>query len=286
MGTQLRGDFIGFSFGGVHSSELGIIRTSDGSRYNENLLPTIQDKTVQIPGGDGMYYFGSHYTQKQINISIAYDNLTEKQLNLIKKTFSSKTLKRLVFDEHSDRYYIAKCTGTPTLKYICFDENNSQGRIYKGEGTLNFICYDPFAYSEKKVLNLNIINNNLQCLVLNEGDFPTDWVLTIFGENGGGTLTKPLSFRISCEDNEIVVTNLFFKGEDNAIIINSKTNLLQGAIKNQNIVQLSSNIYNDCFSGSFFKINASQYKEQQKIIFSSENEHTKIEKLEYQFKFI
>jgi len=37
----LKGDFISFSFNGVHSSELGITRTSDGSRYNENLLPTI-----------------------------------------------------------------------------------------------------------------------------------------------------------------------------------------------------------------------------------------------------
>jgi hypothetical protein len=34
-------DFIGFTFNGKHSSELGIVRTSDGSRFNENLLPTI-----------------------------------------------------------------------------------------------------------------------------------------------------------------------------------------------------------------------------------------------------
>jgi hypothetical protein len=39
-GTQTT-DYIGFSFNGVHSSELGIVRTSEGSRFNENLLPTI-----------------------------------------------------------------------------------------------------------------------------------------------------------------------------------------------------------------------------------------------------
>jgi hypothetical protein len=59
-GTQ--NDFVGFTFNGIHSSELGILRTSEGSRFNENLLPTIQDKTVQVPGGDGTYYFGSYYT--------------------------------------------------------------------------------------------------------------------------------------------------------------------------------------------------------------------------------
>jgi len=35
------GDYIGFTFNNVHSSELGILRTSDGSRFNENLLPTM-----------------------------------------------------------------------------------------------------------------------------------------------------------------------------------------------------------------------------------------------------
>ena len=70
-------DFVGFSFGGVHSSTLGIIRTSEGSRYNQNLLPTIQEQTVQVPGGEGTYYFGSNYTQRQFSISIAFDSLTE-----------------------------------------------------------------------------------------------------------------------------------------------------------------------------------------------------------------
>ena len=81
----LSGDFIGFTFNGVHSSDMGIIRTSDGSRFNENLLPTFTDKTVQIPGGDGTYYFGSNYTQRQIPISVATDELTETQFRQLKQ---------------------------------------------------------------------------------------------------------------------------------------------------------------------------------------------------------
>ena len=57
----IKGDFLGFTYNGIHSSELGIFRVSDGSRYTENLLPTIQDKTVQVPGADGTYYFGSYF---------------------------------------------------------------------------------------------------------------------------------------------------------------------------------------------------------------------------------
>ena len=50
---SMRGDFIGFTYNGFPSSDLGIMRVSDGSRFNENLLPTMQDKTAQVPGGDG-----------------------------------------------------------------------------------------------------------------------------------------------------------------------------------------------------------------------------------------
>jgi hypothetical protein len=64
----LKGDFIGFTFNGRHSSELGIIRTSDGSRYNSELLPSFNDNTVAVPGGDGTYYFGSYYNQKSFSI--------------------------------------------------------------------------------------------------------------------------------------------------------------------------------------------------------------------------
>ena len=166
MGIALKGDFIGFWIGDTHSSELGIIRTSDGSRFNENLLPTIQDKTVQVPGGDGFYYFGSYYTQRPFNIPIAFDNMSEAQFRRLKQIIGSKEMVQLVFDEAPYKYYSVKSTGSPILKYVCFDvEDDSSGgnvgdlyaqatparstktRVYKGEGTLSFIAYDPFGYA-------------------------------------------------------------------------------------------------------------------------------------------
>lgn len=149
MGTALKGDFIGFWIGNTHSSELGIIRTSDGSRFNENLLPTIQDKTIQVPGGDGYYYFGSSYTQRQFSIPIAFDDMSEKQFRQLRQIIGNKEMVQLVFDETPYKYYNVKSTGSPTLKYICFDDEkaDTKSRIYKGEGTLNFIAYDPFGYT-------------------------------------------------------------------------------------------------------------------------------------------
>ena len=94
-----QGDFIGFSFGGVHSSELEIVRVSDGSRFSEGLLPTFQDKTATVSGKDGTYYFGSDYTQKEFVIDFAFDHLTETQLRKLKQVFSTKKPQPLIFDE-------------------------------------------------------------------------------------------------------------------------------------------------------------------------------------------
>ena len=146
---EFKGDYLGFTYGEkadgtpMHSSDLGIVRTSDGSRFNENLLPTIQDKTVQVPGGDGTYYFGTYYTQRQFTINYAFDNLTEEDLRTLKQHFGKKEIRSLIFDERPDRAYSAKVTGTASIKYIPFDEKD--GVVYKGEGSIQFTCYHPFA---------------------------------------------------------------------------------------------------------------------------------------------
>ena len=143
--SVFKGDYMGFTYNGTHSSDLGIVRVSDGSRFNENLLPTIQDKTVQVPGGDGTYYFGSYYTQKQFSMSFAFDGLDEQQVAELKRHFGDKKIHDLIFDETPYKIYRAKVTGTATIKYLVFDEGKGNERIYKGEGTLQFTCYDPFA---------------------------------------------------------------------------------------------------------------------------------------------
>jgi hypothetical protein len=57
--------FIGFTYNGQHSiDDFGIYRTSDGSRYNYNLIPQLNDKTADVPGGHGQYYFNSTYKNR------------------------------------------------------------------------------------------------------------------------------------------------------------------------------------------------------------------------------
>lgn len=181
----MKGDFLGFSFDGIHSSRLGITRVSDGSRYNESLTLEFEDKIIAIPGSDGNYFFGTLYRNKPITLSIAFDSMTESQFRQLGKLLSIKKPCRLVLDERPYKVYLAKIATPPQLNYICFDEykkeigesrqgiriidrsgeepiweqvtpyisTDNKERIYKGEGTIEFVCTQPYAIEQFKTLD-------------------------------------------------------------------------------------------------------------------------------------
>ena len=140
-------DFIGFTFNGCHSSEFNIYSVSDGSRYQDNLVPNPIDYTEQVPGGVGQYYFGSDMDIKEFPLSIAYDKLTETQVRELRNWLAPDAVGELIFDERPYKTYTAKISSSPSLSFICFDSYNKESgrkeRIYKGEGSINFVCYYP-----------------------------------------------------------------------------------------------------------------------------------------------
>ena len=154
----IKGDYIGFTFGGVHSSELGLMRVSDGSRYNQDLLPPLQDKTAQVNGRDGAVYFGSQYNTRPIKVPVAFDNMTEDSFKQLKKLLQDKKPKYLWFDETPYKQWLVKAANAQSFKWVCFDEshNGKEKRIYKGEGTLEFSCFSPYAESRVTFLDTPI----------------------------------------------------------------------------------------------------------------------------------
>lgn len=161
----VKGDYIGFTFGGVHSSELGLVRVSNGSRYEQDLLPPLQDKTAQVSGRDGVVYFNSQYNTRPIKVPVAFDNMTEESFQKLKELIMDKKPKYLWFDETPYKQWLVKAGGLQSFKWVCFDESknierlndgDSEGtkkRIYKGEGTLEFVCFTPYAESRVTFLD-------------------------------------------------------------------------------------------------------------------------------------
>jgi predicted phage tail component-like protein len=148
-------DYVGFSYGQWHCIRDGhIYRVSDGSRYNQNLIPSLTDKTADIPGADGQYFFGSLHKNRTFTINFAFDELSESHLKSLSAVFNGKEIKDLIFDEQPYKAYGAKVTGTPTIKVVSFDDR-SGNRIYKGEGSVQFTCYNPYAHTPNWVWKYN-----------------------------------------------------------------------------------------------------------------------------------
>lgn len=140
-------DYTGFTFNGIHTSQLGLVRVSSGSRYQRSLLPSFQNFTETDGSIDGTYYFGNNNKSKNFNIDLAFDSVTEEELQEISQ-WLNVDIGELIFDELPFKKYYARIDGSPNMQYIPFYEKGN--RIYKGEISFNFICYDPYGYSVTK----------------------------------------------------------------------------------------------------------------------------------------
>lgn len=274
-------DFCGFTFNGIHSSELNIIRVSNGSRYNENLSAAFQDKTAQIEGGDGVLFWDSYYTNRPFSIQIAYDSLTEIQLRKLRQVFSPKAIGELIFDEAPYKAYTVKVQSPIQLQYLCFNDVNND-RIYKGEGTIQLIAYYPYAKSVHKFLDeyndFFYLNKNEwaeasglaptqgsydgtgeSIPVYNPGDIEADWQAFYSMTDAGCGLTQIRLQNTDTTYREEIMnfTAIPRKGTDAFLCLNSRTQLLEGCDSNYNS---TGTLYNEFFiSGEFFKIPLGEY---------------------------
>lgn len=300
-------DFYGFSFNGTHSSTLGILRVSNGNRYNDTILPAFQDKTVPVPGGDGTYFFDSFYTNRTFNLSIAFDNISETQFRKLRQVFSTKNMGPLIFDEAPYKVYTAKIQSPPQLNYICFDVEQNSGeatstlihnhnlgeqsaattnssnttRVYKGEGTIQFICYNPYAKSRFKYLSAcpsDITNkdewkaasgmlnsagsgpsaydasDSTSIRLFNPGDLEADFMSYYALPTDSSTISI-LNTSIEVSSNRVGLlnfANIARQGTDVYMRVNSKTNLVEGCDASCNPTGTLYNAY--IVSGDFFKI--------------------------------
>lgn len=256
MGLGIQGEWTGFLFNGRHSSEFGLTRITSNNRYTANMTPTFSDKVVSVSGANETYYFGSNYQKQTFTIDVAFDDLNAGQFQQIKSWLAAdQGIHNLSFDEdisymadpiESSTYlktYRVKIASAPQFKYLTFNKKNNYGieeTIYKGEATINFVAYFPFAIGPQVSVNCSstaLTFNNL-------GDVPSDFKLTV-------TLATGTSYTLSTASNNagdrLVITNNLGQGPL-TFIYDSAKQLLTTTIGNQ--VRYS----NDCLSGTEFKI--------------------------------
>lgn len=275
------GDFTGFTFCGLHSfTDLQITRVSNGSRYNETILPAFQDVTASVPGRDGQLYWEAFYSNKPHPFQIAFDGLDETHFRKLRQTFAADKEGWLIYDELPYKKYWAKAQGPVQLNYICFDDPDTGARVYKGEGTINLISYDPFAHSVNKYLDeysaASYPNKNewkdscgmkatkgtydgtssTTITLYNGGDRPTDWMAFYPISSTGSSLTT-----ITLTSGQNTLGTLGFTtitrkdSNDTFMRINTRTNLIEGCKKVNGVYVLTGSLYNEFkTTGDFFKI--------------------------------
>lgn len=248
LATDYKGDFLGFSFNKKHSSDFKIIRTSGGSRFDTTLLPVQKDVTVDIPGRDGTTFFNSTFQTETINVQFAFVEITEANLRELRNWLSTQKESSLIFDESPYKEYSAKVQAAPQFNFVPFVEKGQQ--IYKGEGSVQFQLYSPYAIAPYKSLdeyddsskwaeasglpaNRNnydkFVNEN--ALLYNPGDLPTP--LKIFGINLKEASSDYISIKYQeLRDSEFITTQQLVLDAskmpiDKYLEINSKIKLIQ-----------------------------------------------------------
>ena len=215
--SVFRGDFLGFQLGNEHSYNVNVTRVSSNDRYNDALIPNFTDSTVQVQGAEGTYYFDTVETTKQFQVDFAFDDLSETELNQLRHMFGYKGLKRLIFDEKPDRYYMVRPTQPPVLSYLPFGEG--ENLVYKGEGSVQFIAYYPYA----KAIQPTIITGTA---INNTGDKPTGLEITYASAALASGIS--LSLAQNGKTKTMALSAITLPDGEDGILINSNTQLIEG----------------------------------------------------------
>lgn len=158
MNNKWSGSFLGFTINGIHSSQLGIVRTYD--KEYELKQASFSDEIQEREGRDGEDWYGTLLGDKEIPISFAYYGLTEYQLSQIKKLFNIKKPVPLILDEEPHKTWMVYSGSGATRSYIGFEMNGD--RYYNGDGQVTFVSHSPYAkcellceedYTEDSLLN-------------------------------------------------------------------------------------------------------------------------------------
>lgn len=199
-------DFRGFRFGNTHTSDLNLEVVSTSNRYEARVLPAPSDYVNDVPGGDGQYYYGSTYKNREIICNVAFDSVSEQIYRKIRQLFATDKLLDLVFDEEPYKTWKAKLKSKPEFKSICFTDKESGERVYKGEGKLTFICYYPYAFGfDKYVVRAAdyYMLNPPECII-NEAESDDTFVKSSKERNMGRMLPEDIKYHYNLNPSDYI----------------------------------------------------------------------------------
>lgn len=154
--------FISFSFGGRWIEDWSLIATFPDGRLQRAGSAEFEDLTTTYDVVDGQFYWGTHFTTNQLELSLATDGMTQQQLDDFKHWFSAGNMRELVLAEHPNRAIMARVATPPIIYLLPFEEKTTtmiageeyetSTSLYKGEMSVTFVMDEPFWYSKTNIL--------------------------------------------------------------------------------------------------------------------------------------
>lgn len=162
--------FISFSFGGKWIEDFNLIAVTNGDRMQRSGSGSFEDLVTNYEVLDGQFYWGTHYLNNQLQLSLATDSMTQIQLDNFLHWFAGGCTRELILAEHPNRAIMARIAEPPALSLLPFEKklevelNDTKYKTstteYKGEIGLSFIMDEPFWYAK----NILLTNSNNQDL--------------------------------------------------------------------------------------------------------------------------
>ena len=192
--------FISFSFGGKNIEDFNLLASISGDRLQRQGYSNFEDLTSNYTVMDGHFYWGTHYTDHELDFDLATDAITQNELDSFLKWFSAGQVKELILAEHPNRAIQARVKQPPELHLLPFEEKTvkkiagqeytTSTTLYKGEISLSFTMDEPYWYSK-----INIFGY----LDEQEGIYHDVWIDANGQEQN--IFNSPDAIKIALEDN-------------------------------------------------------------------------------------
>ena len=210
--------FIGFTLFGIHSSKYNILRTSDGSRYNQWLSPDFENISESVAGQTGSYDFGTKINEGHHSLHCFCDGVTEFELRWLQAWLSPGKVGKLIFDESPFKYYTVKLSNRPDFSFIPFGYSGG-GTLYKGEFELELVAFYPYGLSRFDTLDEAIYDNPSGKLYYNSGLLYKE----ILPPSTFTNITNNKNIILYNGGNENANVNVRITGTWDSLTINNKT---------------------------------------------------------------
>lgn len=217
--------FISFSYGGKNIEDFNLIVVNKNDRMERELYAEFNDLTTSYDVIQGQFYWGTHYTTNKLELELATDEMTQRELDDFKLWFRAGQVKELILAEHPNRAIMARVATPPSMSMIPFEKKitipiglgnttynyDTSTTIYRGNITLEFVMDEPFWYAKNNILGIQDVV---------EGFYKESWI----NANGVEVNVRdtPDALKIIYEDRiplgSTVAVSVFLGGNTYAVV--------------------------------------------------------------------